>query len=138
MSASFETKGRFFFASAIFFVIMSLKYYMMHEVEPMVKRLSRILTAVFFAAVLLLGLFTAADYGPTWDEWDEMDILRMNAWEYAHFFGMDESAFESRAAAANPLTINALSPISESIEQDHGIASFYPLMGVVLNPALSQ
>ena len=36
----------------------------------MSKTFPRWATAVFFAAFLLLGLFTAADYGPTWDEQD--------------------------------------------------------------------
>lgn len=59
----------------------------------------RWLAAAFFALVFSLGLFTAGDYGPAWDETDEMDILRMNLWEYARAFGLDESAFEERAGA---------------------------------------
>ena len=94
--------------------------------------------ALFFAAFLLIGLFTAADYGPTWDEQDDMDILRMNLWEYSRFFGLDESAYENRAANANGLTISALTPISESIEQDHGIAAFYPMAGVVMGEGLTE
>ena len=93
--------------------------------------------ALFFAAFLLLGLLTASDYGPTWDEMDEMDILRMNLWEYARIFGMDESAFEKRAMAEEKLTISTLTPISESIEQDHGIAMFYPLGGAVMSENIS-
>ena len=93
--------------------------------------------ALFFAVFLMLGLFTASDYGPTWDEMDEMDILRMNLWEYARIFGMDESAFEKRAAAEDALTISKLTPISESIEQDHGIAMFYPLSGAVMSERIS-
>jgi len=60
----------------------------------------RWLAAAFFALVFSLGLFTAGDYGPAWDETDEMDILRMNLWEYARAFGLDESAFEERARVA--------------------------------------
>ena len=96
------------------------------------KNCPRWAVALFFAAFLLIGLFTAADYGPTWDEQDEMDILRMNLWEYSRFFGLDESAYEKRAANASGLTISALTSISESIEQDHGIAAFYPMAGVVM------
>ncbi|MBR3874540.1 MAG: hypothetical protein IKJ26_10290 [Clostridia bacterium] len=94
--------------------------------------------AVFFAAFLLLGFVTAGDYGPTWDEQDEMDILRMNLWEYTRAFGGDESAFEKRAAQENTLTISRLTPISEGIEQDHGIAMFYPLSGVVMDESLTE
>lgn len=93
---------------------------------------------LFFVLFLLIGLFTAADYGPTWDEQDEMDILRMNLWEYSRRLGLDESAFEKRAANESGLTISALTPISESIEQDHGIAAFYPMAGVVMGERLTE
>ncbi len=102
------------------------------------KAFPRWAVALFFAAFLVLGLLTAADYGAPWDEQDEMDILRMNLWEYARVFGLDESAFEARAAAGSDLTISTLTPISESIEQDHGIASFYPMAGVVMSEELSE
>ena len=97
------------------------------------KAFPRWAVVLFFAAFLLFGLFTAADYGAPWDEQDEMDILRMNLWEYARAFGLDESAFEKRAALGSDLTISVLTPISESIEQDHGIAAFYPMVGVVMS-----
>lgn len=102
------------------------------------KTFPRWAVGLFFAAFLLLGLLTAADYGATWDEQDEMDILRMNLWEYARVFGMDESAFEKRAAAGSDLTISVLTPISESIEQDHGISAFYPMAGVVMSGKLTE
>lgn len=100
--------------------------------------LPRWAVCMFFAAFLLLGLLTAGDYGPTWDELDEMDILRMNLWEYARVLGLDESAFERRASIEERLTISRLTPISESIEQDHGIAMFYPLAGVVMSETLTE
>lgn len=98
----------------------------------------RIAVAVFFAAFWLLGLLTAADYGPGWDEQDEMDILRMNLWEYARSLHLDEGPFQARAQADDTLTIGPLTPISQSIEQDHGIAAFYPLAGVVMSDTLSE
>lgn len=104
----------------------------------MQKGFPRWLVGVFFAVFLALGLGTAADYGPPWDEADEMDILRMNLWEYARVLHWDESAFEARAALDNPLTINPLMPISQSIEQDHGACAFYPMAGVVMDEALSE
>ncbi len=94
--------------------------------------------ALFFILFVALGFLTAGDYGPSWDELDEMDILRMNLWEYSRALGIDESAFEKRAAMPDPLTISRLTPISESIEQDHGIAAFYPLAGVVMNESISE
>ena len=109
------------------------------EVFFVTKAFPRCLIALFFAAFLLLGLLTAADYGASWDEMDEMDILRMNLWEYTRAFGMDESAFEKRASAFDgQLTISRLTPISESIEQDHGISAFYPMAGVVMSEELTE
>ena len=105
----------------------------------MCKMFPRWMIAVFFAAFLLLGLLTAGDYGVPWDENDEMDILRMNLWEYARALGMDESAFERRAGRFDEeLTISALTPISESIEQDHGISAFYPMAGVVMSEEITE
>lgn len=105
----------------------------------MKKGLPRWASAAFLVVFLLLGLVTAGDYGSPWDEQDEMDILRMNLWEYARAFKMDESAFEKRAAQFDPqLTINPLSPISESVEQDHGVCMFYPLAGVVMDESLTE
>ena len=103
----------------------------------MTSKRMRLLVAVFFAAFWLLGLITAGDYGPGWDEQDEMDILRMNLWEYARQFHLDESAFERRAQTEG-LTISTLTPISQSIEQDHGIAALYPLAGAVMSDTLSE
>lgn len=103
----------------------------------MQKLFPRWLVGVFFAVFLALGLGTAADYGPTWDEADEMDILRMNLWEYARVLRLDESAFEARAAMDDALTIGPLVPISQSVEQDHGACAFYPMAGVVMDENLS-
>lgn len=109
------------------------------EVFKVTKAFPRCLIALFFAAFLLLGLLTAADYGASWDEMDEMDILRMNLWEYTRAFGMDESAFEKRASQFDEaLTISRLTPISESIEQDHGISAFYPMAKVVMSEELTE
>ncbi len=104
----------------------------------MKDRFPRWCVGVFFTLFLLLGLVTAGDYGPTWDEMDEMDILRMNLWEYGRAFGLDEGSFEARASMEDRLTISVLTPISESIEQDHGVAAFYPLADVVMSDSLTE
>ena len=101
------------------------------------KALPRWAVCVFFAVFLALGLLTAADYGPSWDAQTEMDILRMNLWEYARVLGLDESRFETLAARQGPLSIETLRPISQSIEQDHGTAAFYPFGWVVLDLSLT-
>lgn len=101
------------------------------------KALPRWAVCAFFAVFLALGLLTAADYGPSWDEQTEMDILRMNLWEYARVLGLNESRFETLAARQGPLSIETLRPISQSIEQDHGTAAFYPFGWVVLDLSLT-
>lgn len=101
------------------------------------KVLPRWAVCAFFAVFLALGLVTAGDYGPSWDEQTEMDILRMNLWEYARVLGLDESRFETLAARQGPLSIETLRPISQSIEQDHGTAAFYPFGWVVLDLSLT-
>lgn len=99
--------------------------------------IGKVSVCVFFAFFLILGFLSMEGYGQPWDEQDEMDILRMNLWEYTRALGMDESAFVSRAQSAD-LTINALTPISQSIEQDHGISVFYPMAGVVMNGSMPE
>lgn len=99
---------------------------------------ARALVCAFFAAFLVLGFWTAADYGPCWDEPDEMDILRMNLWEYARVLGLDESPFLQLAQDESRPVINALVPISQSIEKDHGAACMYPLAAVVMSQQLSE
>ena len=46
------------------------------------RTLPRWLIPLFFGLVLVLGLVTVPQYGRPWDERLEMDILRMNLWEY--------------------------------------------------------
>ena len=103
----------------------------------MKKAFPRWAVYLFFAVFLALGLLTAADYGPTWDESTEMDILRMNLWEYARVLNLDQGTFEALAAREDPLAIETLRPISQSVEQDHGAAVFYPFSAVVLDLSLS-
>ena len=98
-------------------------------------RLAKAIVCLFFTCFLLVGLLTAADYGQPWDELDEMDILRMNLWEYARALHADESAFEAWAQP-NGLSLNRLTPISQSVERDHGVSAFYPIAGAALSQAL--
>lgn len=95
------------------------------------------LVCLFMACLLLVGLLTGADYGQPWDEPDEMNILRMNLWEYANALGLDDTAFTqmatSKDAATPPSLLEELSPISQSIERDHGESAYYPLAGVVMS-----
>ncbi len=105
------------------------------------KRHARLFTCLFFAGVLLLGFFTTGGYGQPWDEPAEMNILRMNLWEFAKVVGADLSAFETRAAAERPLISDqmptAFVPISQSVERDHGMAGYYPLFGLVMKDSLA-
>lgn len=105
--------------------------------QPYSLTVGKIAVCVFFAFFLFIGFISTGSYGQPWDEQDEMDILRMNLWEYAQNLGMDEAAFEERAQSA-ALTISTLVPISQSIEQDHGISVFYPLAGVVMDSDMTE
>lgn len=101
-------------------------------------------TCIFFTALLIIGLCTSGDYGRPWDEADEMDILRMNLWEYAQrlqlpqapFFSLADAAALDRSASGQlrrPLT-----PISQSIERDHGQCAYYPLATMAMDTALPE
>lgn len=101
------------------------------------RTLPRWLIPLFFGLVLVLGLVTVPQYGRPWDERLEMDILRMNLWEYVRAAGADESAFAYWQEQGNGTTSELL-PISESIERDHGAAAFYPLAGVVMDTTITE
>ena len=56
------------------------------------RTLSRWLLPLFFIVVLAVGFVTVPQYGRPWDERLEMDILRMNLWEYARAVGAEATA----------------------------------------------
>lgn len=104
----------------------------------MLKRtLPRWLIPLFFLLVLVLGLVTAPQYGRPWDERLEMDILRMNLWEYVRAVGAEESAFAFWQEQGNGTT-SELCPSAKASNRDHGAAAFYPLAGVVLDTTITE
>jgi len=88
------------------------------------------LVALFFLALLLIGLATGMDYGTPWDETGEMNILRMALMEYAQLIPLDTPYSQA-------LTAMQVQPISLSVERDHGICLYYPLFFAVCNPAMT-
>lgn len=77
--------------------------------------------AVFFVLLLLLGLFTAGDYGIYIDQQSEAAILRENLKEYAvQLLGENSKAVQYYNSISLPR-------ITETAEIDHGMAAFYPL-----------
>lgn len=103
-------------------------------------RRARLWICLFFIIVLLLGFFTAGNYGQPWDEPDEINILRMNLWQYAIALRADTTAFKAWAARESTSPIRLLEtpvPISQSQERDHGQSAYYPLASVVMDDALS-
>ncbi len=86
-------------------------------------RVSRTLVAFFFVALTVIGLATVRDYGATYDELVEMDILESNFVEYADSFGASPDSFFARLDATR---------ISQSKERDHGMCAYYPL-ALILN-----
>ena len=96
------------------------------------KRGTGWLVALFFGALLALGVLTAADYGQPWDEPWEQDILRMNGNQYAQALGLDV-----RLALASNMQGPASGLIADSIERDHGQSAYYPLMWLVASQTLT-
>ena len=79
----------------------------------------RIAVALFFAALVLIGLFTAGDYGLPCDEPAEQVILRENLHEYAtRFLG-------GQSDAVRYYQDMGIDRISQSIERDHGQSAYY-------------
>ena len=57
------------------------------------EQVRRQIVVVFFAAVFLLGMFLAKDYGMPWDETTEFGIFAANIKEYARVLEGEDSAF---------------------------------------------
>ena len=77
---------------------------------------------ILFLFLFLFGLSNIGGYGRPIDEPPEQEILLMNIKEYSSFAGiyLDSSLF------------GEIDRISESIEQDHGIAAYYMFMPIFL------
>ncbi len=77
---------------------------------------------IFFALLFAFGISNTGDYGRPIDEKPEQEILLMNIKEYASIIGIDV-----KGAA-----FGGLNRISESVEQDHGIAAYYFFAPILL------
>ncbi len=93
---------------------------------------TRLFAALFFLLLLALGVWTGLDYGLSWDEPWEQDILRMNINEYAAQLGL-----EGRLALLSDIAQPEDGRISQSIEKDHGESAYYPAALLVMNNGLS-
>lgn len=95
----------------------------MQKLFPLPVHIQKIIVAVFFAALLLIGLITAADYGISSDEHREIQTLRMNEREYINAvlgtYNEFEKYFESVGVYEN---------FREYTDRDYGCAVFYPVM----------
>ena len=88
-------------------------------------KIKRAAVGLFFAALLMAGLFTCADYGLPCDEPAEQLILQENMHEYAiRILGED-------SAAAQWYASRGVNRISQSIEKDHGQCGYYAFMPVL-------
>lgn len=84
-----------------------------------VERVKFAFVALFFAVLALVGLSAGADYGLPCDEPTEQIILQENMLEYAlRLFGED-------SAPAQWYLSRGITPISQSIERDHGQCAYY-------------
>lgn len=75
-------------------------------------------TALFFAILMLIGVLTINDYTGSYDESAEQAILASNMKEYA-------LALEKAGIRSEYWLKNGGTPISQSIEKDHGISGYY-------------
>ena len=94
------------------------------------RRHGRTMVVLFFLALIAVGLVTVPDYGSAWDEKGEIGILRMSLKEYADILPID-------TPYRRALTEMGIVPISQSIERDHGICSYYPLFWAVCRTDVS-
>lgn len=110
-----------------------------HTASRLNEKRARGLVCLFFALLLAVGFFTCPQYGVPWDELDEMDILRMNLWEYTIAFGGDDARFDDMAQGtkgnAPASLLKTMTPISQSLERDHGESAYYPLAWLVMSDA---
>ncbi len=107
------------------------------------EKQQKALVCLFFALLLAVGFMTCKDYGVPWDLPAEMNILRMNLWEYTLWLGGDDTAFKNYAATetdsiAAGYPENYVKPISQSMEWDHGQGILYPLAGLIMNESLAD
>lgn len=97
---------------------------------PFLSKHTRTVVALFFLALLLLGLLTAGDYGSAWDDLGEMGILRMALREYDELLPWDTQLGQT-------LLEMGVERLSESVERDHGVCLYYPLFWAVGDASLS-
>ena len=91
-------------------------------------RLIRSLTVVIFVILFILGMSNISGYGLPIDEPTEQRILLMNIKEYSEIAGI---------SLRNPV-FNGIKRISESIEQDHGIAAYYLFTPILMFTGLDS
>lgn len=96
------------------------------------KRGTAWLVALFFIALMALGLLTSADYGQPWDEPWEQDILRLNGNQYAQQLGLSE-----RFTLTSSMPAPASGMIEESVERDHGECAYYPMLWLMADQTLT-
>lgn len=105
-------------------------YGFLRRIVPFFCKHARTAVALFFLAVLALGMITADDYGNAWDDLSEMMILRMALREY-------DALLPGETALGAALAERGVVRLSESVERDHGICLYYPLFWAVGGSELS-
>ncbi|MEG1776135.1 MAG: hypothetical protein RR367_06490 [Clostridia bacterium] len=89
------------------------------------QKQSRLMVALFFLALALIGLLATAPYGIPCDELSEQVILRENMKEYAYRFLGEQSE------AVRYYDRLGVQRISQSIERDHGQCAYYPIASLL-------
>lgn len=89
------------------------------------KKIPDALVALFFLALLFIGLAACEDYGLPCDEPAEQVILQENMHEYA------AALFGEESEAARWYAQRGINRISLSIEKDHGECAYYPFAALL-------
>lgn len=77
---------------------------------------------IFFVLILFIGLWAGTAYSKSTDEDSEYSILKSNVAEYVlQIFGEDHPLYRKLGT----------SPISQSIEKDHGVAAYIPILPIL-------
>lgn len=93
----------------------------------LIKKRANILVIIFFAMIFSFGLFIYDDYGMSWDEPTERQILHANINQFYKTLLPDKW---EKDYSKNPDFFNSIPDINTYKERDHGQAPYYP-MGIL-------
>lgn len=97
------------------------------SVYTYLEKHARAVVVLMFAVIFCIGMLCADDYGMSWDEPTERNILQSNI--DCAFRTLFPATYEDDRAQ-HPDFYNAIPALEDYVERDHGQAAYYP-MGIV-------